>query len=240
LVLLNCQWKCQSQPSYNKISNIDREPAFAGQFYPGNPIVLCDSLEKMFSHSVKMSTNKNVIAIISPHAGYIYSGSVAASAYKQIKIQKYKNIFVIGSSHKMVFDGASIYASGNYKTPLGIVITDKTLCRKLINENTCFIDYPEAHNGEHTIEVQLPFLQFLLGNNLNLIPIVIGTQNLETCKLIANALNPYFNDSNLFVISTDLSHYPNYTDAQYSDKKITNAIISNSPIKFIQSKNEIE
>lgn len=239
-MLIVCS-NCRSQPG-NAINSIqvDRIAAVAGQFYPGNRDILSDTLTDLFERASIKRTNKPVLAILVPHAGYVFSGDIAASAYNQIEKKTYKNIFVIGSSHKVQFDGASIYSTGNFITPLGTVMVDMELCRKLIAENSCFVNYPEAHSAEHTIEVQLPFLQYLLGTNLKLVPIVIGTQSTQTCETIAKALKPYFNDENLFVFSTDLSHYPNYTNAQITDKKITDAVLKNSPEKFLQSIKEIE
>ncbi|MCX6256532.1 MAG: AmmeMemoRadiSam system protein B [Bacteroidia bacterium] len=240
IMLVVCS-NCQSQPGSNKSTlQHDREPAVAGQFYPDGKAALTDTLKAMFGRAVTKLSDKPVIAIIAPHAGYVFSGDVAASSYNQIEKKTYKNIFVIGSSHKMLFDGASVYSSGNFITPLGTVKVDMDLCRKLISDNPCFTGNIEAHLGEHTIEVQLPFLQYLLGNDLNLVPIVIGTQTAKTCQLIANAIKPYFNDDNLFVFSTDLSHYPGYSDAQISDRKITGAVMTNSPDKFLQTIKEIE
>jgi AmmeMemoRadiSam system protein B/AmmeMemoRadiSam system protein A len=218
----------------------DRMPAVAGQFYPADKTALSDSLKVMFGRAVGKRTTKPVLAIIAPHAGYVFSGTVAASSYNQIEKKNYKNIFVIGSSHRVLFDGASIYYYGNFIMPLGTVKVDQKLCRKLMAENPCFTEYREAHNGEHSVEVQLPFLQYLLGNDLNLVPIIIGSQTPEMCRSIAKALKPYFNSDNLFVISTDLSHYPKYFDAQVSDKKMTGAVLSNSPAGFLQTIKDVE
>ena len=239
--MLSVCTECQSQPG-GKVSPLreERIATFGGQFYPGTKKELTDTLNAMFRRAVKKRTDKPVLAIVAPHAGYIFSGTVAASSYNQIAKRTYRNVFVVGSSHRVLFDGASVDLAGNIVTPLGTITTDLVLARKLIAENSCFTDYSQAFNGEHTIEVQLPFLQHELGNNLNLVSIVIGTQKIQTCQLIAKALKPYFNGENLFVFSTDLSHYPKYTDAQISDKMITQAVTSNSPDKFLKTIEEIE
>ncbi len=233
---------CHSQPDGKMVppSLVDRKPVVAGQFYPGSKAALTDTLNAMFRRAVGKITDKPVVAIIAPHAGYVFSGVVAASSYNQIEKKKYKNVFVIGSSHHVLFDGASIYTSGNFITPLGTVKVDKELGNKLISDNDCFRENLQAHSKEHSVEVQLPFLQLLLGNELNLVPIVIGTQTPQTCQAFAKALKPYFNADNLFVFSTDLSHYPEYSDANKSDKKIMESVALNSPEKFLQTIQDLE
>jgi MEMO1 family protein len=231
----------QSQTGVKTVSlQDDLRPSVAGQFYPGNKTALNDTLKVMFEKAVPKRSSKPVLAIVAPHAGYVFSGRVAASSFNQVEKKNYKNIFVIGSSHKMLFDGAAIYSSGNFITPLGTVKVDRQLCRKLMAENSCFSDNVQAFIGEHTIEVQLPFLQYKLGSDLNLVPIVIGTQSVKTCQAIAKALKPYFKPDNLFVFSTDMSHYPRYPDAQISDKRMTQAVMTNSPDKFLQTIKDIE
>jgi AmmeMemoRadiSam system protein B/AmmeMemoRadiSam system protein A len=215
----------------SKIQN--PKPVFAGQFYPADKSELKETLIELFDKAEPKKVN-NTLAIIAPHAGYVFSGIVAASAYNQIDTGKqYENIFVIASSHREYFNGASIYSVGNCETPYGEVKVNLELAQKLIDENKIFSYVPEAFTAEHSIEVQLPFLQHLLIKEFRIIPIVIGTQSVEECKLIANALSPFFNENNLFVISSDFSHYPRYIDANYLDKITADAIIANDPEQFI-------
>ncbi|MCD4747470.1 MAG: AmmeMemoRadiSam system protein B [Bacteroidales bacterium] len=217
---------------------VNRQPAVAGQFYPSDPQELETTLTEFFSEAVP-EKYKNVLAIISPHAGYVFSGEVAASSFNQIdKKKNYENIFIIASSHRTSFEGASIYSKGNYITPLGTVKVNIPLSQKLIQENKVFTFNRNAHISEHSLEVQLPFLQYILKNDYQIIPIVLGTQSPETCKNIARILKPYFNENNLFIISTDFSHYPNYKDAVMIDDLTANAIISNSPDNLIKTLKE--
>ena len=220
------------EPSNKEL--VTREPAVAGQFYPGNPAELKGELNKLFAAVPYGNQPANVIAIISPHAGFIYSGGVAASGFMQIDPEKkYDNVFVIGSSHRMKFEGAAIYTRGNYRTPLGIVEVNLELARELVENIPCFNDSSDAHMGEHSLEVQLPFLQRRLKKPFRIVPIVIGAQRASTCHTIAMALNPYFTGSNLFVISTDFSHYPGYDDSYAIDRRTSAAILSNEPEKVI-------
>jgi MEMO1 family protein len=218
-----------------------REPVVAGQFYPGDPDELRTELGRFFATAAKRKSEENVLAVIAPHAGYVFSGGVAASSYNQLDSSKqYKTIFIIGSSHRVAFDGASIYIQGNFKTPLGIIPVDFELANKLLAGNKCFNTRTDAQLYEHSLEVQLPFLQYKLKNPFKIVPIVIAAQNKETCKSIAAALKPYFTDENLFVISTDFSHYPSYDDAVVNDKLTAGSILSNNPRELIRTLDENE
>ena len=222
---------CQSQ-----VEHIGRQPAVAGSFYPAKQEDLNATLKQLFVNAVPSKNIQNVIAIISPHAGYIYSGEVAASAYNQIDPTKeYENIFILGSSHYIAFEGASIYSQGDFITPLGKVKVNIELANQLIKCNNIFSNRIDAHAREHSLEVQLPFLQYRLKKNFKIVPIILGTQSPETCQRIAELLRPFFNTKNLFVISTDFSHYPSYTDAKNIDKATVDAILTNSPEKLLRS-----
>jgi len=214
-----------------------REPAVAGRFYSADKKRLENDLKDLFEKAENPVREKVApIALISPHAGYMFSGSVAASAYNQIPPRHpYKKVFVLASSHRMYFKGASVYPEGDYKTPLGIVKTDSEVALGLIKASPLFIDKPEAHEPEHSIEVQLPFLQHRLGNDFLLVPIVIGTNSAAHCREIAKALEPYFIPENFFVASTDFSHYPSYNDAKNIDAQTAASILLNNPGKLIET-----
>ncbi len=219
----------------NVVSQVDRQPAVAGQFYPSDAKELKLMLNQLFSNAVRAKTHKNISAIISPHAGYVYSGEVAASAFNQLKQNVvYENIFLIGSSHHVYFEGGSIYRNGDFITPLGKVKINKLIADELIKKYDFFYDREDAHRFEHSIEVQIPFLQYHLSKEFKIVPIVLGTQSPSMCKKIAEALKPYLNEKNLFVISTDFSHYPSYEDAKIVDKATIDAVISKSPDKLLK------
>ncbi len=218
--------------------NTQRVCAVAGTFYANEKTQLSSQIKSLL-HNTKKFYNEDIKALIVPHAGYIFSAQTAATAYATLK-KKYTNIFLIGSSHHINFDGASIYKIGNYTTPLGEINTNHIIVDALM-KNSSFTYKEEAHIKEHTLEVQLPFLQTLYGDELHIVPIIIGTQNMETIISISKVLQPYFNNAeNLFIISTDLSHYPNYQDANIVDKRTLNSLIKNSPQEFIDTlvKNE--
>jgi AmmeMemoRadiSam system protein B/AmmeMemoRadiSam system protein A len=216
-------------------NSVDRKPYAAGIFYPSDSAELKKELDVLFKKAERKKVH-NVLALISPHAGIQYSGEVAATAYKQLDPgTKFENIFIIGSSHTMYLNGASIYVAGNYLTPLGKVAVNIDLSKKLIKQNRYISFVPEAHIKEHIIENQLPFIQYYFKNPVRIVPIVIGTDDPKKLKSIAQTLEPYLNEKNLFVISSDFSHYPNYEDARKADSTTAKGILSNDPNKFLKA-----
>jgi AmmeMemoRadiSam system protein B/AmmeMemoRadiSam system protein A len=208
----------------------DRQPAVAGQFYPDRPDELKQMLNQLFSKAVANKNLPDVVAIIVPHAGYVFSGEVAASGFNQIDTDKaYENVFVLGPSHHIGFEGAAVYCSGNFITPLGTVEVNRELGEELTKKNTMFTRRTDAHAYEHSVEVEIPFLQYQLRKHFRIVPIVLGANRPETCRKIGETLRPFLNEKNLFVISTDFSHYPRYEDAVTVDKATADAIVSNSP-----------
>ena len=214
----------------------DRNPVAAGRFYSANKETLTNDLINLFSDCVKADPDLKVRAIISPHAGYVFSGKIAASAYSSIKRDaSFKNIFIIGSSHVMAFNGASVYNTGDFITPLGKMRVNLEIADKLKTGNKVFNFPVTAHLQEHSIEVQIPFIQYYFKNDMPIVPIIIGTDNKYTVKEIATALKPYFTAENLFIISSDFSHYPSYKDAQTIDKITADAIMRNSSESFLKT-----
>lgn len=214
-----------------------RDAHFAGQFYPGNKNDITRQLDELFEQAKTLATisprNQSLQALIVPHAGYVFSGRVAAAAYQQIpENAAYKRVFVLASSHRYSFNGAAVYCNGNYKTPLGEIKVDTQLSKDLVKSSELFIEHADAHENEHSLEVQLPFLQHKPGNNFLLVPIILGTHEPEICKKIADELKPWFTEENLWVISTDFSHYPEYQNALLVDELTATAICSNQPEKL--------
>ena len=213
-----------------KNSSINREPAVAGQFYPASAEKLQRDVETYFSEAVPQKYT-NVRALISPHAGYVFSGGVAASAFNQLdENADYERIFLLASSHHYHFNGASVYCHGDFIMPYGREKVDTDFGKQLVASHPeIFTDNPAPHAREHSIEVQLPFLHYKLKKEYKIVPIVIGTSQPEMCFEIASALKPYLSEKNLFVISTDFSHYPDYESAKIVDAATAKAILSNNP-----------
>ncbi len=217
----------------------------ANRFYTGDAQELSDEVDSLLARHQDDVKYSNVAALIVPHAGYYFSGNVAASAYMAIDPKKqYKRIFLLGPSHHEWLDGASVNTEADYyATPLGQVKVDHETAVALTNTNilsntddtdlTDFFYRPEAHDREHCLEVQLPFLQRSFKKVPPIVPIVISTDDYDKLKRIAEVLKPYFTDENLFVISSDFSHYPKYEDACEVDARTGKAVESGDVERFI-------
>jgi len=222
---------------YEKI----RESIVAGSFYPHDPYVLTMQIED-YLNNAKLLDIRNIKALICPHAGYIYSGQVAAYSYKQIINKKFDSIIIISPSHSESFDFISVFDGEAYNTPLGKVNIDKKRSSLLVENNPKIKFSDKGHNNEHSIEVQLPFLQYIF-EEFEFIPAVIGSQSRQNIHAIGKAIGEVFKGENILVIaSTDLSHYHPYNDALVLDKQVENLVekfdIENLETEFL--KNNIE
>ena len=223
----------------NMSKSKDRMPSVAGKFYSEDPEKLQQELKSLFASAAPKQSN-HVRAILSPHAGYIYSGKVAASAFNQIDgTINYKRVFLIASSHHISFDKAAVYCDGDFIMPYGKEIVDSDFGKMLVkNFPDFFTANTDAHQEEHSVEVQLPFLHYVLKTGYSIVPIVIGTNDPVVCKKIASVLKSYLNPDNLFIISTDFSHYPEYTEAVKVDAITKDAILANNPNILISTLSE--
>ncbi len=215
----------------------------AGRFYESDAQVLAHEVDSLLARHAQ-SDFEDVAALIVPHAGYYFSGNVAASAYARLNPKKsYKRIFLLGPSHYEWLDGASVNSEVDYyATPLGQVKVDRETAQQLMAADSVFSYRPEAHDREHCLEVQLPFLQRLFTSSTfpepvegveGIIPIIISTNDFSKLERIAEVLKPWFTDENLFIISSDFSHYPSYADACKVDTKTGAAVASGDVGQFI-------
>lgn len=194
---------------------IIREPQVAGGFYTSDPAVLQLQISS-FLEKVPKKDVKGLLVLIVPHAGYVYSGQVAAYSYKQLVGEEYDTVVVIGPSHYKGFDGISVFNGDYYKTPLGKVEVDRELANLLIDASEKINYFPEAEEREHSVEVQVPFLQSVL-EDFKIVPILMGAQTPENAEILAGALSKYADEKTLIVASSDLSHYHNYDKAVFMD-----------------------
>ncbi|MBQ7213161.1 MAG: AmmeMemoRadiSam system protein B [Bacteroidales bacterium] len=216
---------------------IIRPAAQAGRFYEADSALLRQQVQGWLDAHRDVTADDSTAALIVPHAGHRYSGTVAAAAYMTVPAGRTcRRIFIIGPSHHVALDGASVAAGYSaYATPLGLVPVDTALCRSLIRIDGVFTFREEAHETEHCIEVQLPFLQVRLENLPPIVPIVINTGDIGKIRRMAEALKPYFNEENLFVISSDFSHYPSYEDACRIDARTGAAVATGDWKKFLDT-----
>ncbi|MCX7680142.1 MAG: AmmeMemoRadiSam system protein B [Spirochaetes bacterium] len=194
-----------------------REPSVAGAFYPSNADKLRREIDAYLEEVKGKQLENEIVALVVPHAGYVYSGPVAAFAYKQLQDRPIERAVVLAPSHRARFDGASVMPEGVYVTPLGEVEVDKEVCQQLLAEKQ-FTFLQRIDEAEHSLEVQIPFLQRVL-KNFKLIPIIIGCTELDKCATIAQSLVSVLKnfDSYVMVLSTDLSHYFSYQKARAID-----------------------
>ena len=257
---------CEGQ----KIAPTVRPATQANRFYTGDARELAEEVDSLLARHSGDAIYNNVAAIIVPHAGYFFSGNVAAAAYMSIPADReYKRIFLLGPSHHEWLDGASVNTEFDYySTPLGNVKVDVETALRLIEADSVFSYRPKAHDREHCLEVQLPFLQRRFsGDSLQakrtssstseaaepsasgkspqtvppIVPIIISTNDYRKLKRIAEVLKPYLNGDckspqteNLFVISSDFSHYPAYEDAYKVDARTGQAVESGDVEEFIR------
>jgi hypothetical protein len=202
-----------------------REPAVAGSWYPGDPEILSRDVKRYLENAKKEKVDGEIVALVSPHAGYMYSGQVAAYAYKLVEGRAFDSVVVVAPSHRVLFKGASLYDRGGYRTPLGVVPIDTELSKKMMERRKEIQFLPEAHSQEHSLEVQIPFLQVVL-KTFNLIPIVMEPHwSWETCQSVASAIAETVKGKRvLLVASTDLSHFYTYNIAVELDKIFLNHI----------------
>ena len=213
----------------------------ANRFYTGDARELSEEVDSFLALHAKDKKYEHVAALIVPHAGYYFSGNVAAAAYQSIPDGKtYKRLFLLGPSHHEWLDGASVNTEYDYySTPLGDVKVDIETARLLTNTDgtdktdSVFFYSPKAHDREHCLEVQLPFLQRRFGEVPPIVPIIISTNDYRKLQRIANMLKPFFTEENLFIVSSDFSHYPKYEDACEVDARTGKAVESGDVERFI-------
>jgi MEMO1 family protein len=222
-----------------------RSPGVAGSFYPADPHELTTMMDGMLAKAAPPPIEGTILAVVAPHAGYEYSGPVAAYTYGALKGRHYSRVVVIAPSHYEAFDFSSVYDGHAYATPLGTIPVDKAFAQQLTKIKSSIRlsgrgHEPTAHGTEHALEVQLPWLQRVLGN-FTLVPIVMGDQSYESSRDLGVALakmlqsgkaSSGFGDSlvapggTLIVASSDLSHYHTYNEAVKIDHKTLDALES--------------
>lgn len=183
-----------------------REPVVAGMFYPSTPSKLKSEIQLMLDAAQPAEKFNGVGGIVSPHAGYIYSGKTAAYAFNAVANVKYKTVVIISPSHREYFPGVSIYSGDAFRTPLGIVTLNKEMIVQLTAEGKFIFEGMNGHRAEHGVEVQIPFLQTIM-KDFSIVPIVLGDQRKMFVEVFAEKLAEVMDDETLIVASSDLSHF---------------------------------
>ncbi|MGV8079209.1 MAG: AmmeMemoRadiSam system protein B [Syntrophales bacterium] len=206
-----------------------RRSILAGSWYPGRPETLRGDIETYFRNVPEREIPGRVIGLVAPHAGYVYSGQVAAHAYKLIRDASYEKVIVISPSHRMHFDGVALWRGAGYETPLGVVPVDQELAESLLAADGPVAEIPAAHEREHALEIQLPFLQAALGE-FTFVPLVMGTQDEQTCRRLAEVIAAALAGRKALIVgSSDLSHFHSHDEAVRLDSVVLDHLKSFSP-----------
>jgi AmmeMemoRadiSam system protein B/AmmeMemoRadiSam system protein A len=209
----------------NCFANGVKEPNVADIFYPKDKLVLSELVDRYLAKVKPQEVGEDIFGVIVPHAGYGFSGETAAYAYALIKGRPYRTVVVIGPGHHYGFDGISVYPAGYFRTPLGDLMIDSDFAKTLISEENGIAFIPDAFEKEHSIEVQLPFLQRVL-KGFKVVPVVMGDCSLESCKKFAQALKNSIGKRKdiLIVVSTDLYHGYDWEEAELIDSKTLKSV----------------
>jgi len=212
-----------------------RYARYAGSFYAGSRESLRRQIEECFAHrfgpgslpKVSEDGPRRIIGLVCPHAGYMYSGPVAANAYYRLALDGRADVFVIlGPNHQGIGSGVAIMNRGVWRTPLGDAEIDGETAREILRHSTIIDVDDSAHAYEHSIEVQIPFLQYVYGQSFRFVPICFLMQDLETSREVGQALAESLKDKNAVIIaSTDMTHYEPHKKASEKDREAINAIL---------------
>ncbi|MHA1264342.1 MAG: AmmeMemoRadiSam system protein B [Candidatus Helarchaeota archaeon] len=213
-----------------------REAKFAGSWYDGSDQSLKKTLKGFFEEdergpkqipTVNAEGPRNIIAIVSPHAGYVYCGAIAAHGFLELALDGRPDLFiVVGVDHRGAgAAAASIQTEGGWETPLGIAKIDTKIAKQIDANSSRIVDSPRAHSFEHSLELQIPFLQYIYGD-IKFIPIMISTGSLSAFQDIGNAIAKAVKDTNtVLVASTDFTHFETAEHARVQDQKAIDAIL---------------
>ncbi len=209
-----------------------RPSAVAGLFYPAHADKLRSTVHSLLDQkSEESATIDNVLGLIAPHAGYVYSGAVAAQAFRHLTGTRWDLVVILSPSHRETFRGVSIYP-GDFETPLGIVSVDRGLAMEVAQSDPLIQAGWIGHRNEHGIEVELPFLQTVIGK-FELLPIVMGTQDWDTCQVLVDCLFPMIQGKHVLIVaSSDLSHFYPQEQANALDRVVVEDVESYDAERF--------
>jgi len=214
-----------------------REPVLAGTWYPGNPEKLRDQIAGFLSKADGDPFQGELVGLVAPHAGYMYSGQVAAFAYKHLRETSFKRVILIGPSHYVGFRGIAVDLQSGYKTPLGTTPVDKDFVNELLGTNSQIRWLPDAFAREHSLEIQVPFLQSVL-KEFTIVPVLMRESDEITCTTLADGLAKTMKKKQgktLVLASTDLSHFHTGDQAKLLDHRFIEALRAFEPKGLLRS-----
>ncbi|MFO7650949.1 MAG: AmmeMemoRadiSam system protein B [bacterium] len=206
-----------------------RQPVVAGQFYAADAAELAADVDRMLAAVDRPAPQGRLVALQVPHAGYPYSGPTAAHAFKLLQGPDSVTVVMLGPSHRASIDRAAVFARGAWRTPLGDVPVDEEFARRLLEADTFCVELPQAHAQEHSLEVQLPFLQRVL-RNLRVVPVMVLQPSLDECERLGRAIVAAAAGRRTVVLaSTDLYHGHSYAEARSTDSVTVDAFLGMDP-----------
>jgi len=225
-------------PRESKEVKMVREPAVAGQFYPAKKKKLESIIDSMLARVQPASLPGRIVGIQVPHAGIEFSGPTAAKAYRLLQGMEFLTVIMLGPSHRVDFKGAAVFDKGVWRTPLGDVVVDEEMATELLKEDKFFVRLPTAHFQEHSLEVQLIFLQRVL-QNFKIVPIMLLFPSYEECERVGKVLAKVAKGKNVLLLaSSDLYHGYSYNEARSSDSLTLELIEKFEPKAFYQAVQE--
>ncbi|HNV03640.1 MAG TPA: AmmeMemoRadiSam system protein B [Vicinamibacterales bacterium] len=202
---------------------VRRPAAVAGTWYPGQPARLAAEIER-YTEAVSARISGDIVGLVAPHAGLAYSGPVAAHAYRQLDGRAYDVVVLVGPSHHVGFEGVAIAPRGVFETPLGDLPISEADADAIMAASPVVQDLPAAHRREHSVEMQLPFIQRMLPG-VPIVPLVMGHQSRSTVAALGDGLAAALAHRRpLLVASSDLSHYQDSRRAAQLDQVIVTAV----------------
>jgi MEMO1 family protein len=228
-----------SELGKNQENQIVRQPAVAGQFYPSSKKELTEMIEQFLAGAELPSIKKPIQGLILPHAGYVYSGGTAAYGIRAIQDQLIDKVILIGPSHHQYLKGGIIDGSDAWQTPLGQVRLDTDLRESLVKENSLFAIDSSVHIPEHSLEVEIPFLQTAL-KEFKILPILINQLAQDELISISQTLAKHTGSKTLIIASSDMSHYPAYQEANAIDQRTIQTVLTGQVPELKKTINQIE
>lgn len=227
IVLMACGGGASPAATQSKASC--RAPCVSGQFYPADQDELRSTVSRLLDQVQPEMLPGNLLAVMAPHAGYVYSGKVAAHSFNLLKNKDFKTIILLGNAHSVGFAGAAVYTNPCFRTPLGDVPVAVDITQALTGISKDVFANMDAHAKDHTLEVLLPFLQSVL-SDFTIVPILFGIEPGAAPETIIRELPKLIRERKpLLVMSTDLSHYPTYNDARRVDSETLAAVVTMKP-----------
>jgi AmmeMemoRadiSam system protein B len=208
-----------------------RRSPIAGTWYPGRADALARAIHELLDAEAPVEIDGELVALLSPHAGLRYSGAVAAAGYRLLRRNQFETAILVGPSHHVYFQGASVYDCGAFETPLGRIEIDEELARGIREASRSVKVFREAHDREHSLEMQIPFLQ-VQDPALKIVPILLGDQRRPNVEAVADALRVALGNvrrSTLLIASSDLSHYKSVGVAARMDQKVASHVEAFAP-----------